>query len=312
MTNPSGYYTSIYSGEEIDDAIGKLAELGDIVAEDIPISETDSTTIGEALEKKADKVSDAVSGNLASLSATGDLQDSGKKPEDFAPATVQSNMTLYVNASTGNDENDGLSAAEAKRTIQSALDSIPKNIGGCRVYINIAAGTYAEKVDIEGFYGGNYSIQYGVSLIGESADSVFITDGIAITGCRVPIAIKNMTVSGNNLGNCVSSRQSSFTFISGLKIDGSAAIGETVFFQQANGTVFNTQINNSSTSAVSAIESTLYINLVSGSSNSVGICSGSNASATPALVVVGSNTISADTRYQKIKGGAIIENGVLV
>ena len=85
MTNPSGYYTSIYSGEEIDDAIGKLAELGDIVAENIPISETDSTTIAEALEKRLTRYRMPFPGTLRPWTPTGTLPTAAKRRAILRP-----------------------------------------------------------------------------------------------------------------------------------------------------------------------------------------------------------------------------------
>lgn len=311
MTNPSGYYTSIYSGEEIDDAIGKLAELGDIVAEDIPISETDSTTIAEALEKKADKVSGAASGNFAALDSNGNLADSGKKEGDFAPAPLAGNLALYVNGSTGSDSNPGTESLPFA-TITAALNSIPKNLGGYTATINIAAGTYPAGIRIEGFYGGNASNTYGIRLIGESADTVFLTGGVACFGCRIPILIQTLSVSGNYSGNTVSARQCFYVFIISLNIDGSAAPIDSVFLSQTNGSILNTQVSNAPGAAISLDQCTAYMNNISGSNNAVGVLVGNNGTALPALAIIGQNTISATTQYQKIRGGAIIQNGVLV
>ena len=43
-----------------------------------------ATIIADAVANKADKVTNAVSGNLAALDANGNLVDSGVKPADFA------------------------------------------------------------------------------------------------------------------------------------------------------------------------------------------------------------------------------------
>lgn len=43
-----------------------------------------ATIIADAVANKADKVTNAISGNLAALDANGNLVDSGVKPADFA------------------------------------------------------------------------------------------------------------------------------------------------------------------------------------------------------------------------------------
>ena len=53
--DPSGYYTSIYSGEQIDDAIGGVLEgnIPNLSGSTIPVSPSDQTSIATALSKKA-------------------------------------------------------------------------------------------------------------------------------------------------------------------------------------------------------------------------------------------------------------------
>ena len=242
------------------------------------------------------------SGNLVSLNSSGELQDSGI-------GILKTNLTLYVNAANGNDSNDGTLSSKAKKTIMSAINSIPKNLGGHTATINIAAGTYPAEIQIEGFYGGNASNTYGIRLIGESADTVFLTGGIACFGCRIPISIQTLSVSGNYSGNTVSARQCFYVFISGLNIDGSAALTDSVYLEQTNGSIFNTQVSNAPSAAISLNQCVIYMNFISGSNNAVGVLVGSNGNALPALAIIGQNTISATTKYKRVRGGAILENG---
>ncbi|HIS64779.1 MAG TPA: hypothetical protein IAA83_05340 [Candidatus Avoscillospira avistercoris] len=59
----------------------------------------------------------------------------------FAPAPLAKNLTLYVNATTGNDGNDGLTMGTAKQTILGALQSLPSNLGGFTATIQLYGGT---------------------------------------------------------------------------------------------------------------------------------------------------------------------------
>ena len=58
-------------------------------------------------------------------------------------------FTIYVNDTTGNDENNGLTTDTAKRTIQAAADVLPERLH-CNVTIDIADGIYREQVDVFG------------------------------------------------------------------------------------------------------------------------------------------------------------------
>jgi hypothetical protein len=54
-------------------------------------------------------------------------------------------LTFYVNATHGDDSNDGLSWLNAKKSISAAVGDIPVVIQG-DVTVNVAAGTYGEQV----------------------------------------------------------------------------------------------------------------------------------------------------------------------
>ena len=58
-------------------------------------------------------------------------------------------FTIYVNGTTGNDSNNGLTASKPKKTIQSAVDILPDRVT-CNVTISIASGTYHEEVLVYG------------------------------------------------------------------------------------------------------------------------------------------------------------------
>lgn len=71
---------------------------------------------------------------------------------DLTLNTVQTGLddfTVFVNDETGNDGNNGLSADEAKKTIQAAIDSLPDRIR-CNVTVDIAPGVYREFVRVYG------------------------------------------------------------------------------------------------------------------------------------------------------------------
>lgn len=81
------------------------------------VTYTDNTTADAGVidvSSKADKVVSAVAGNLASLTADGDLADSG-----ITPALEATMTTIYVDNANGDDANDGLTDTTPIKTINS-------------------------------------------------------------------------------------------------------------------------------------------------------------------------------------------------
>jgi len=92
---------------------------------------------------------------------------------------------LYVNTSTGNDANDGLTPTTAFKTIQHA-DTIIPSPGTC---INVAPGTYTFTVPFEPAHGGNQSSPTGyVAYRCEMLDECFIVfDGTFMGSTGQPV-----------------------------------------------------------------------------------------------------------------------------
>lgn len=106
---------------------------------------------------------------------------------------ISANTDLYVNGSTGNDANNGLTPATAKRTAQAALLtawSFPPS--QFIITIHIAAGSYAEAVATPGYSGPT------VVIDGTTASTVTFappTNGAAfsVSGPNT-LQVKNLTV----------------------------------------------------------------------------------------------------------------------
>jgi hypothetical protein len=85
------------------------------------------------------------------------------------------NKIIYVDY-RGNDETaDGTTAAPFK-TIQKAIDYLPKNLAGHIAEIDIGFGTYTERVVAKDFYGGKL-------IIARPGNSCIIEGGIDIDNC---------------------------------------------------------------------------------------------------------------------------------
>lgn len=71
---------------------------------------------------------------------------------------------IYVSTS-GNDASGNGSESNPFKTIQHAVNSIPKNLSNREITINVASGTYSEDVLISGFYGGSLKLNFGAVSI---------------------------------------------------------------------------------------------------------------------------------------------------
>lgn len=84
------------------------------------------------------------------------------------PQLLNANLTLYVNASTGNDSNSGLTAATPFKTLQAAVNSIYHNydFNGYGATVSVANGTYTSGVQIIGLPTG---LSAPISFVGNTA-----------------------------------------------------------------------------------------------------------------------------------------------
>lgn len=85
--------------------------------------------------------------------------------------TLVEDSIVYV-ASTGDDEIGDGSVEAPFKTIQRAIDAIPKHLGGHTAEISIGSGIYAERITVDGFTSGR--------LVIGTSDEVFIINGIDI------------------------------------------------------------------------------------------------------------------------------------
>ena len=134
------------------------------------------------------------------LKTKADLQD-GFVPYEQLPHLTGS-KNLFVNAATGSDDNPGTEAAPLK-TIQAAIDSLPKDLGAGGGSISVAAGVYDENVVIRGFYGGrdNDAINIGGATTMDDTRNVR-SFAIVNTGCVVNL--RGMCITGAQSGVAVS------------------------------------------------------------------------------------------------------------
>lgn len=130
-----------------------------------------------------------------------------------------SDITYYVNASTGKDSNDGLTSGNAFKNIQHVINILPKRIDHT-VIINIASGTYPETVIINGFIGGATIILQGDSNASTSrtVDKIYASQN----KCAINVIGLNLTTTSSS---CIYSGVNSYFWISNCNLVGSSANG---------------------------------------------------------------------------------------
>ena len=102
--------------------------------------------------------------------------------------TLTGNATVYVSQSSGSDAAGTGSASAPYASIQKALDSLPKCLGGYHAQIDIAAGTYEERVTIDGFYGGRLTLGVSDRQVTVRGISVMSSDGVRINISHITYA----------------------------------------------------------------------------------------------------------------------------
>jgi hypothetical protein len=113
---------------------------------------------------------------------------------DSKAYTLTEDVTVYV-STAGNDATGEGTSVAPYRTVQKAIDSIPKCLGGFHAQIDIVAGTYDEAVTIDSFYGGRLTLGATGKDVTLYGITVMSSDGIRI---NVP-KVKRSTVSPTNL-----------------------------------------------------------------------------------------------------------------
>lgn len=125
--------------------------------------------------------------------------------------TLTSDVTVYVSPTGSDADGDGSSAAPYA-TIQTALDALPRFLGGYQATINIASGTYEERVNVAGFSGGRL-------VIGMAGRTVTIRGLNISNSAHVSLNISNITwVAGFSDTIFVVSHGSSVLLSSGMTV----------------------------------------------------------------------------------------------
>lgn len=199
------------------------------------------------------------------------------------------NMTVYVSTS-GNDASGDGSESYPYRTIQHAINSIPKNLNDKEITINIASGTYGENVIVSGFYCG--MLRFELGAVSTKTFTVY-ESGVIIAGTSLTLAANGETYGlhahrGSNV-------------ICQLPLIINGAVNGLFVGYGSRFAGRNTVAVNSCTYAVNASYSAqLYVLTLNGSKNNNG------AYAAAGIISIGSiDSAMASTLYATTAGGRI-------
>lgn len=196
--------------------------------------------------------------------------------------------TIYVSPS-GNDASGDGSESYPYKTIQHAIDCAPKNLDGKTITINIAAGTYAEKVEIAGFYGGTLRVAVGNVTINTMT---IYEANVIITGTKL-----TLSAGGNTYGFYVH-RGGNAIVQCDLEVNGSSNGVYASYGSRFSGK--NVAVNSCTYAVVSIYAAMVYIAALSGSKNNNAIQSAA------AIASIGSIEAGmASTQYVTTTGGRI-------
>lgn len=185
--------------------------------------------------------------------------------------TLTGDVRVYV-STTGNDTSGDGSSSNPFKTIQKAVDSLPKHLGGYTARIDIANGTYAERVSVVGFSSGSL-------VIGISGRTVTIRGIEIIESSHVTTNISNITYATGFTGPLYKVDKGSSVLI-GSKMTVDGAKSSLIGVSASNGSNLSTyaditlSVSNCYNAAViSEYGSVIALDTVVGTNNSIGLVS---------------------------------------
>lgn len=212
---------------------------------------------------------------------------------------ADSNKTIYVDY-RGSDENADGSTTHPFKTIQAAINSIPKFLAGHTITIDIGFGVYNERVLLENFVGGKI-------IFGNPGNVFTIIGGIDIDNCSCVESniyqIERNTESSRPL--FVAKNGSNVFIYSDMVIDGIDAGTTGMIIENNSHVVANNNMkltaNNCGGIASANTNSFISFDIIEGSENIVGVQASRGA-----IVSYKTNTASTMWGNNATSGGLIL------
>jgi hypothetical protein len=175
-------------------------------------------------------------------------------------------VTVYVSPTGSNTNGDGTSAAPFA-TIQAAIDALPKVLDGHTATIDIASGTYNERIKVIGFTGGKL-------VIGIPGRSSVVVRGVQIEqSAFVETNFSNVTWASGFNGTIFYVGYGSRVLVnSGMTVrcEGSTEVGIGCTYNSSlviANNLTSTVLNCSRTAVLSTMGSEIMLHTITGSGN---------------------------------------------
>lgn len=209
------------------------------------------------------------------------------------PKMTTTNITYYVSP-TGSDTNDGLTSITAFKTIQHAIDILPKMLNHA-VVINVSDGTYAEVLTITGFPFGSGSL---IVKGNQTTPANCLLKNTLIYNSGIPITIEGfsdyVTVPKFiQVANCQE--------VSIVNIKATVAGGDGIRIQYSNVYILNSTVSNKN----EAIYGMVMCNIVSDTNTGVNNAYALDSTRGSVITKCGSTQPAGTTAEITANGGVI-------
>ncbi|WP_349672548.1 hypothetical protein [Lacrimispora sp.] len=217
--------------------------------------------------------------------------------------TLKSDIILYV-STTGSDITGNGTSENPFKTIQHAIDIIPKDLGGHNVNIQIANGVYDEKVTINGFHSGT------ISLNSSTPTNINTDTGIRcveITCCEAYIKLSGIYVYGSNTnGASINITLCNLVTLLSTLMDSSSTWGVNI--NVCNNFRFNSGNVSNKVTAIKFVDASGYVTNVIGSNNGTGLY----ADGSSVVHRVGNQPIATTPVIQAYGAMIVYDNGTQI
>ena len=210
--------------------------------------------------------------------------------------SLAADLVLHVNATSGDDSNDGLTAATALKTINAAFAKIPADMSGRRAVVQLANGTYASAT-LGTRYGGTYQIsnETGATQANIKIQGLSISSSCAMTS----VFVSNVTFYGGNV-------TTDYQVLGGfLRVASCIFDNARLVNQGGQCYVNNCTFRNISSSAIYGWQSDLFIT----SATIESTVTGTGVVTQGGVVTVETITNNATAQYSVSQGGRIFVGG---
>ena len=269
------------------------------------------TRLGLKVDVNGGDISETVIENLDTVEDKYPIPTAGESVKQFLGKTLTflryikpltSDITLYVSANTGSDTTGDGSQLKPFKTIQHAIDIIPKDLGTRECIIYVADGTYSEDVTIAGFTNGVVRL-YSNHITAIS--TLCKVNKILVTQCMSYVFIVGFDILTVNSAG-IDSYNNKALIVQYCNIVGNAPNNSGIYAAESDFQVYNCIVSNhmNALRAYKSVGTSAYWGSTSGNTNSLYSASGS--------IIKTMGIQPQGTRIADTGGSVFFENGTQI